>query len=161
MTPGVRQPAAARVATRPTVVSWDDAMEASRALAGRIADRGARYDTILAVARGGLVPAGILSYLLGVRDIATVSLDRYRGRAASRIRVVREPDWRGFAGRSVLVVDEILDEGATLRYIGERMSGAGASHATAVLYHKRRAPAPDYFARAAPADSWLEFPWGE
>ena len=161
MTPGARQSPAPGVMTRATGVSWDDAMEASRSIAERIARRGARYDTILAVARGGLVPAGILSYLLEVRDVASVSLDRYRGRAASRIRVVREPDWRTFAGRSVLVVDEILDEGATLRYIGERMSGVGASHATAVLYHKRRAPAPDYFARAAPPDSWLEFPWGE
>ena len=140
-------------------LSWEDVAESCRILAEKIARGPVAHDVILAITRGGLIPAGMVSHLLGIRDVASVALERYQGRTPSRIRVLRAPDWRVFEGKSVLIVDEIVEEGVTMDYVRRRLSEVGVPLSTAVLYHKGKSANPDYFAhRVAPA-LWVAFPW--
>jgi hypoxanthine phosphoribosyltransferase len=58
------------------VVSWDELER----LVGELAEsvRG-EYDVMLAITRGGLVPAGILAYALGIRNILIAAVAYYDG----------------------------------------------------------------------------------
>src|SRR3954469_24350789 len=57
------------------VVSWDDLDSLVAGLADRLADT--RFDLLLAITRGGLVPAGMLAYRLGIRNILVAAVEFY------------------------------------------------------------------------------------
>ena len=57
-------------------VSWDQFHRDSKALAWRLADKG-NWSAIIAVTRGGLVPAAIVARELNIRVIETVCLSSY------------------------------------------------------------------------------------
>lgn len=142
-------------------ISWAEIVDSSERLARLVARRDTSYDAILAVSRGGLFPAGVLSYMLGIKDVAAIAIERYQRRSPAGAHVIREPDWASFAGRSVLIVDEMVDEGVTIDRVRRSLPSVAARLSTAVLYCMNGAPAPDYFVHAVPAGVWLNFPWGE
>ncbi len=110
-----------------------------------------RAPLVLAVMTGGLIPAGkLLARLTFPLELDYVHVTRYRGELEGR-----DVEWRGYpsasiAGRVVLVVDDILDEGFTLAAVIEHCRGEGASAVfSAVLVDKqhertRRVPEADF-----------------
>lgn len=99
----------------------------------------------LPVLQGGLIPAGMLAPRLTV-DLEQdyVHATRYRGDTTGRELIWRSKPMVPVAGRRVLVMDDILDEGLTLKAILEWCREQGAqSVASAVLVekaHERRQP---------------------
>ena len=59
------------------VLTWSDFGVASRDLAAEIAESGFRTDIVIAVARGGLVPAGALAYAFGTKAAGTLNVEFY------------------------------------------------------------------------------------
>jgi hypothetical protein len=57
------------------VVSWDELDRLVAELAERLAPQ--RFDVMLAITRGGLVPAGMLAYRLGIRNILVAAVEFY------------------------------------------------------------------------------------
>jgi hypoxanthine phosphoribosyltransferase len=111
------------------------AAEISRDLAGR-------DPLVLAVMVGGLVPtAWLLQRLAFPLQLDYVHATRYRSgtRGADRIDWIARPR-SALAGRVVLVVDDILDEGHTLAAILEDCRERGAAEVrSAVLVEKLHA----------------------
>lgn len=106
--------------------------EMSRRLAGR-------HPLLLTVMTGGMVPAVWLSTRLDLlHQLDYVHATRYRGATrGGRIRWLARPRLP-LAGRSVVVVDDILDEGVTLDAIMDYCREAGATEVlSAVLVRKR------------------------
>src|SRR5688572_14426949 len=133
------------------VLSADEVQAAIRRVAGEIEQRLAdAYPLVLAVMGGAVVFAGqILPLLRFPLDFDYIHASRYGAQTqASSI------DWRvtppqNLAGRSVLVLDDILDGGETMAEIRTRVLELGASRFhCAVLVEKmlaRRKPiAPDF-----------------
>lgn len=115
------------------------------------ADLGACDDLLLlAVADGALVFAADLMRALPLRlRFATVKLSSYGGATASTGEVRLLGELPAVAGRTVLVVEDILDTGLTLNALHARLLAAGAAAVhTVVLLDKpagRRQPfVPDY-----------------
>lgn len=100
---------------------------------------------VLAVLIGGLVPtARLLQHFRFPYQLDYLHANRYRGgTTAGELRWLVEPRSR-IEGRTVLVIDDILDEGETLASIVEYLEQAGAAEVhTAVLVvkeHDRRRP---------------------
>src|SRR5438477_1774429 len=69
-------------------VSWDQFHRDARALAWRLADSGP-FDAIVAIARGGLVPAAIVARELGIRLIDTVCVTSYEHTKQGEIRLLK------------------------------------------------------------------------
>lgn len=93
---------------------------------------------VLAVMSGALIPAGILlSHLDFPLQIDYIHASRYRGETSGG-----ELHWRvrpryELAGRTVLIIDDILDEGLTLQAIIESCREQGATEVhSAVLVKK-------------------------
>jgi hypoxanthine phosphoribosyltransferase len=142
------------------VLSW----EALDGLVARLAhETGRDFDLVLAITRGGLVPAGMLAYRLDLREILVVGVEFYRaeGGTHDRPRIGHFPADDLLVGRRVLVVDEVWETGETMTEVLARLRASGADPVSAVLHYKpsrSHVPgAPDH--HAAIIDGWVTYPY--
>ncbi|HEW93626.1 phosphoribosyltransferase [Candidatus Geothermarchaeota archaeon] len=129
-------------------------------LADKILEKKAYYDLILAVARGGLIPARILGDLLKISDIRVIYSRYYRSPYETLEKpVIEAKDIGGIRGKSILVVDDVADTGDTLNEIKKYLISNGAKNVDiAVIYIKPWNKAKvNYFSRET--DAWIIFPW--
>lgn len=145
------------------ILTWDLFGEASRDLAQEIADSQFIPDVIIAVARGGLLPAGALSYALGVKLSDAINVEFYTDvHQTLPDPVLLEPllDTESIRDKRLLVVDDVADSGRTLALVLELLENLGASCRSAVLYAKSSSAVdPDFVWRRT--DEWIVFPWSE
>ena len=143
------------------VMSWDDLGGGARDLARTIWDDGYRPDIVLAIARGGLLVAGAISYALGVKNTFTMNVEFYTGideRLDMPMILPPVPDLVDFAETKVLIADDVADTGATLKLVQEFCEGKVAEVRCAVLYEKPRSTVKcEYVWRRT--DHWITFPW--
>jgi hypoxanthine phosphoribosyltransferase len=142
------------------IVSWDDLAEIVVRLADQV--RG-EYDVMLAITRGGLVPAGMLAYRLGIRNILVAAVEYYddAGRPGPKPTFLQFPADPLLRGQRVLIVDEVWDSGTTIHAVTDRVRQAGGEPTTAVLHYKpgrSQVPgAPDH--HVITTDRWVVYPF--
>ena len=143
------------------ILTWEGFGVASRELAQTIADDGYEPEIIIAVARGGLVAAGALSYALGVKLSDAINVEFYTDvHTTLPDPILLEPmlDVASISGRKLLVVDDVADSGRTMKLVLEILRDQGAEVRSAVLYEKSVSVVkPDYTWRHT--DEWIVFPW--
>lgn len=143
------------------ILTWEGFGTAQRELAQQIADSGFTPDIIIAVARGGLLPAGALSYSLGVKLSDAINVEFYTDvQETLPDPVLLEPllDTESISNKKLLVVDDVADSGRTLHLVLNLLKQHGAEVRSAVLYGKSRSEiAPDYVWKHT--DEWIVFPW--
>lgn len=159
------------------VLTWDGFGEASRDLARTIVASGWMPDIVIAVARGGLLPAGALAYALGIKAMGTLNVEFYTGVGQTLPEPVVLPplmDTSALPGRRVLVVDDVADSGKTLDLVMKLIRDQGlpadvdgdgvaseriaVDARSAVLFTKPQSIiAPTYAWKAT--DKWIAFPW--
>src|SRR5579864_4410507 len=143
------------------VMKWKELGQGTRALAELVAGDGYRPDMILAIARGGLLVAGALSYALGVKNTFTMNVEFYTGvdeRLEMPMLLPPVPDLVDFSETQVLIADDVADTGATLALVKRFLGGKVAEARCAVLYEKPRSIVPcEYVWRRT--DRWIDFPW--
>src|SRR6476659_7149907 len=112
------------VETDKDIVSWDALSDMVADLARRV--RG-EYDVMLAITRGGLVPAGMLAYRLGIRNILVAAVEYYddEGKPGPKPAFLQWPADPLLRGQRVLIVDEVWDSGTTIHAVTERVRQAG------------------------------------
>jgi uncharacterized protein len=143
------------------VMTWDDLGTGARALAEAAYADGYVPDVILAVSRGGLLPAGALAYALGVKNTFTMNVEFYTGvdqRLEAPIVLPPVPDPVDLRASRVLVVDDVADTGATLALVKRFCEREVADVRCAVLYEKPQSTvSSEYVWRRT--DRWITFPW--
>jgi len=143
------------------IVTWQDLDRLIGVLAERLSGR--TFDVMLTITRGGMVPAGMLSYRLGLRDILVAAVEYYddHGRPGPRPTFFQFPADPLLRGKRVLIVDEVWDSGTTIHAVTERVRQAGGLPVTAVLHYKPErsvVPArPDV--HAVETDRWVVYPF--
>ena len=151
--------------TNPTpceLISWNGVYNLSRRLAGKIRKAGYHPDIIIAIGRGGYMPARILSDHLGIMNLTSFKIEHYQGLHKEPVARVRYPLAADTAGQQVLLVDDVSDSGDTFRVALDhlRSPGAPAEVRTAVLHHKTVSTfVPDYYARKVLKWRWIIYPW--
>ncbi len=144
------------------IVGWKEIDELVSRLVRQMREAAFSPDLIVAIARGGFVPARLLADRLDVFDMDSMKIEHYRGvRKGPRARL-RYPLAAEVAGRRVLVVDDVSDSGETfelaLAHIRER--GTPAALRTAAMHHKESSSyRPDFHAGRLQSWSWLVYPW--
>jgi xanthine phosphoribosyltransferase len=135
------------------VVTWEDVERRVRTLVAALSDEGVPFERVLAVARGGLVPAALVAAALGVRRVEAVQVRHYDGDRRLDAPVVVDVPTPSDGART-LVVDDVFETGRTIELLRERLPEA----TYAVLYAKADAGSVWVGARL-PADRWIVFPW--
>ncbi len=137
-------------------VSWDEFHRDSKALAWRLMERGP-FKGIIAITRGGLVPAGIVARELDIRMIDTVCVASYYGddqKQQGRIEMIKSVDCGDGAGW--LVIDDLVDTGETIKQLRQLVPRA---HFAAVYAKPKGRPMVDSFITEVSQDTWIYFPW--
>ncbi len=139
-------------------VSWDQFHRDARALAWRLAAAGP-FRAVVAVTRGGLVPAAVVARELGIRVVETVCVASYDYDKQGEIALLKPiaGDVAGTdGGTGVLIVDDLVDTGATARLVRELMPKA---HFAAVYAKPAGRPLVDTFITEVSQDTWIYLPW--
>lgn len=145
------------------LVSWERVARLCRALAREIRASGFEPDVIVAIARGGYVPARLLADALGIMNVTSFRIEHYLAGAAKQPEArVKYPLAVDLTGQRVLVVDDVGDTGDTFVVAMEhvRAHGTPAEIRTAVMHHKAGCRfAPDFCAQRVKAWRWITYPW--
>jgi xanthine phosphoribosyltransferase len=140
-------------------VSWDQFHRDARALAWRLAPAGP-FNAIVAITRGGLVPAAIVARELEVRVIETVSIASYHDyKTQGGLKVLKAiaPEVSSLnEGAKILIVDDLVDTGATAKLVREMLPRA---HFATVYAKPWGRPLVDTFITEVSQDTWIYFPW--
>lgn len=143
------------------VLTWEQFGGASRDLAEAVVASGFQPTLILTIARGGLLPAGALSYALDVKNLIAMNVEFYTGvdeRLDMPVMLPPVPAAVDLAGARALIVDDVADTGGTLKLVRDFCAAHVAEARCAVLYEKPRSAVKcEYVWRRT--DLWIDFPW--
>ena len=143
-------------------VSWEDLDDLVAQLAERLR-AGPEPHVVLAISRGGLVPAGMLGYRMGWRDMLLAAVVVYDDEQGFRgeAEFLQFPSDEQLRGKRVLIVDEVWDSGTTIAAVSARIRAAGGEPVTAVLHYKpgrsRVDIVPDHY--IVETDGWIVYPF--
>jgi hypoxanthine phosphoribosyltransferase len=142
-------------------MDWEQLGSSARHLAEAVHGDGYVPDIIMAVARGGLLPAAAVAYALGVKNTYTMNVEFYTDvdqRLDVPMVLPPVPELIDVTDARLLIVDDVADTGATLEVVQRFCAGKVAEVRTAVLYEKSRSVVKcDYVWRRT--DRWITFPW--
>ena len=142
-------------------VSWDQIHRDARALAWRLQGQGpdeGNWRAVVAITRGGMAPAMIVSRELDIRVVDTISVKSYNRQEQTEPHLIKAPvaDVMGADGAGVLIVDDLVDTGKTLELV--RRLYPRAHFATVYAKPAGRAMVDTYITEVS-QDTWIFFPW--
>lgn len=134
-------------------ISWEQLHRDAKALAWRLLDRG-YFQGILAITRGGLVPAAIIARELDIHLVDTICISSYDWKDKKGEAEVL----KGFAGdgEGWLLVDDLVDTGRTARIVREMVPRA---HFATIYAKPAGREQVDTFITEVSQDTWILFPW--
>ena len=100
-------------------VSWEELHRNSKALAWRLLELGP-FSGVVAVTRGGLVPAAIVARELEIRHIETACLSSYHAQDRGEVQIIKAPEQAG-DGSGWLIIDDLVDTGETGKVLRKMM----------------------------------------
>jgi len=131
-------------------LSWDQAEREIIKLAQKI---NFSVDLIVGIARGGLVPATIISRVLNIEEIHSLKMRRINGKRELLTHLDNDLN-----GKKVLLIDDMSESGGTLLHAQQYLESKGAIVKTACLYSlATNSSSPDYFLKTIP--ELIQFPW--
>ena len=116
-------------------LSWEDVCRLIDRIVPQVTGH---FDALVAITRGGIVPGGLLSERLRIRQvfIASVRFFRDEDQALDWPIFLQFPDDNLLHGKRILVVDDIWVDGVTITSVGERITQAGGEAVTLVLHYR-------------------------
>lgn len=137
-------------------VTWTQIHEDALRLAARLRDLGP-WTGIVALARGGLVPAAIVARDMDLRIVETLCIASYDDRIQAEVQVLKPPvQALDDGGDGWLMIDDLVDTGATARKARAMLPKAHF----ATLYAKPDGrPLVDTFLHPVEQHVWVSFPW--
>ena len=140
-------------------VSWEELHRNAKALAWKLHDMES-WKGLIAITRGGMVPAAIIARELDIRIIETVSVIGYHSDDNNPVQqetatVVKHPANVG-DGEGWLVIDDLVDTGRTAEVLRKMLPKA---HFAAIYAKPMGKPMIDTFITEVSQDTWIYFPW--
>jgi uncharacterized protein len=142
------------------VPTWSQIYDLLLCQAQKIQTADYKPDVVVAISRGGLIPARILADLLEVRQLATIHIEFYIGLGETKEQpTLKQGLVLTLAGKRVLLVDDIADTGKSLQYaIGYLQEQGSIEIKTATVYYKTQSLIkPDFYEKLT--GCWVVFPW--
>ena len=135
-------------------VSWEELHRDSKALAWRLSEQHG-WVGIIGIARGGLVPACIVARELDIRHVETLCIATYDHKSKGESNIIEAPDLPD-GGRGWIIVDDLVDTGATLKIAKKLYPHA---HCACVYGKPAGIDLVDTFITEVSQETWIHFPW--
>ena len=133
-------------------ISWEQLHRDSKALAWRLVEMHP-WTGIVAITRGGLVPASIIARELEIRVVDTVCIASYDFQQQGEVSVLKSPT---IDRSGLLLIDDLVDTGQTARIVKDLLPEA---HFATVYAKPAGRPLVDTFITEVSQDTWILFPW--
>ena len=134
-------------------VSWGQLHRDSRALAWRLLGNN-YFKGIIAITRGGMVPAAIIARELDIRLVDTVCVSSYEWQDhKGEVEVLKALD---MDGDGWLLIDDLVDTGKTAQTVRDMLPKA---HFATVYAKPQGRPLVETFITEVSQDTWILFPW--
>jgi xanthine phosphoribosyltransferase len=148
---------AAKAAPKRFLVSWDQFHRDCKALAWRLVEKRDNWKGIIAITRGGLIPAGIVARELEIKTIETIGVSSYDDQVQRETHVLKNIDEALVGnGEGWLVIDDLVDSGNTARLLRQTLPQA---HIATVYAKPAGEPLVDTYVTWVSQDTWIYFPW--
>lgn len=141
------------------IPDWEDVYHGCIELADKIKRSGFRPEIIVGVARGGWIPARILSDLLCNTYVASMRVEFYKDVAETAKKpIISQQVSASVQGKRVLVVDDVADTGESLAAVRRDLLERKALEVKiATLHYKPKSILrPDFYVRETSA--WIVYP---
>jgi len=133
-------------------ISWEQLHRDAKALAWRLLELKS-WEGIIAITRGGLVPAAIVARELDIHLVDTICISSYTWQDQGKINIIKpiNPD-----GKNWLLIDDLVDTGKTAKTVREMVPDA---HFATVYAKPEGRAIVDTFITEVSQDTWILFPW--
>lgn len=139
--------------TRTYPISWEQLHRDSKALSWRLLEMGS-FKGIVAVTRGGLVPAAIVARELDIRLVDTVCISGYDWKdRQDEVQILKPAD---MDSEGWLIIDDLVDTGKTGQLVRNMLPKA---HFATVYAKPAGKPVVDTYITEVSQDTWILFPW--
>ena len=141
------------------IVSWVELHRDARFLSEQLHAKGS-WKGIIAITRGGLIPAALVARELDIRLVDTICVTSYAKAAAGEAEQIREDVkvLKGVEGdgEGYLLIDDLFDSGRTAQVVRQLLPKAHF----ATLYAKPLGrPIVDTCVKEFKQNKWIFFPW--
>ena len=147
-------------------VTWNGVEVLVNRLTAKIQSAEAKFDFILSLNRGGLIPGVMLSHRLKIKN-AVMSIESYSGQNRGRLRggdsisIVKYPKKK--SPLSILIVDDVADSGESFKFAVNHIEKLkiGPFHYEAASLHWKPKSIfkPQYIGEEIENDIWINYPW--
>jgi uncharacterized protein len=128
--------------------SWQEIESLVKDLALQTRKSGKRYDCILGITNGGIIPAKLLSRELGINMIQFIPV-RSKAIIKSEMPILQ-------TNKHYLVVDDIYDTGDTYRKVADALSGFACDFSFCMSRHEQGVGLSP---KVLNHEKWVVFPW--
>ncbi len=142
------------------ILSWSDVYNLTLQLSERIVESGFVPDLIIGIARGGWIPARILSDVLYAHAMFNVRIEYYTDLGVhGREPKITQPLSIPIEDKNVLIIDEVADSGESLLHAIEYVKKLGAKELRSAVLHLKPTSCvvPDFYMQMV--TSWTVYPW--
>jgi uncharacterized protein len=146
-------------------IKWDELDTLIDDIVAHITLTGRKFDLILSLNRGGLIPGTMLSHRLGVRH-AVMSIESYSGKKRGSIRggtCISASVYPKKKHINILIVDDIADSGKSFEFAIKKLKKlrwSAVYFETAALYWKPKSSIrPTYIGGSVENNVWINYPW--
>ena len=137
-------------------LNWEEFVGLTNQLAAKILASGIRIEMLVGLARGGLIPARLLSDRLGVNKISSIGL-RYEDESRTQLSFYSLPS-PIIVGQNVLLIEDFLESGNSLVKATELFKVQGAFVNTASIFVGLKSIViPDFYVIKSAMP--VSFPW--
>ncbi len=148
-------------------ITWEDVERDTLQIVHAMAKNNFKPDVIISLARSGLIPAAMISYCLGNKQLYVIKADFSKTQSKDSMQdlrsrpVLSQRIKRSLKGLKILVVDEMTVSGETLKLVSKYLKTKHPRQVKyAVLYQQPWSKfKPDYCGRKISV--WPLFPWKE
>ncbi|NOQ45449.1 MAG: phosphoribosyltransferase [Desulfobulbaceae bacterium] len=144
------------------LISWGEVYRLSALLSRQVKDAGYLPDVVVAIARGGYVPARLVCDFLDIYNLTDMRISHYTaGSSKEETARLSSPLCMEIKGLKVLIVDDITDTGDTVKVALQHLREFGPAEVkVAVLQHKKQSTLkPDFYAKTLVKWRWIIYPW--
>lgn len=137
-------------------VTWVEVHRDTKKLARMLMDLGP-WKGIIALTRGGLVPAAIVARELRIHVVDTLCISSYDEQVLEKVNVLKLPEKAAAeGGEGWLLIDDLVDTGTTAREARRILPKA---HFATVFAKPQGRPCVDTCVTEVSQETWVYFPW--
>ena len=137
-------------------VNWLQVHQDGKSLVRKLIGKG-EWRGIIAVTRGGLVPAAIIAREMEIRHIDTLCIATYDKQFMGDVNIIKKPDQAvADEGEGWLMIDDLVDTGTTIKAARKLLPEC---HIATVYAKEMGRPSVDTFVHEVPQNYWVFFPW--